>query len=448
MISIRMLAYQILLHVEQNVSHPDRLLRTELERRPDLDARDRALLTELVYGVLRWRGRLDWHIDQLSRTRPDKIAPAVRVLLRLGLYQVLFLDRVPAHAAVDETVKIAAVTQPKHIKGFVNGLLRAARRRDPDWPWPDPEKEPSTYLSVTTSHPGWVVRAFLERLGFEETSELLKANNTVAPLVVRVNTLKAEPREVLQGLRAEGLEAQPSPWLEEALRVHGARRDVGGSAVFREGLVQIQDEASQLVGRLLGPRPGERVLDLCAGFGGKSTHLGILMENRGEVTAVEQTAWKLEECAENARRQGIDIVRTRAADVLKLDPAESGEFDRVLLDAPCTGFGSLRRNPDIRWRRAARDPYRFSRTQAALLQAAAGFVKKSGVLVYATCTLFSEENEDVAAEFEKAFPDWEQEPAAERLPAACRGMIEGPWFQSWPHRHDVDGFFAARWRRP
>jgi len=199
---------------------------------------------------------------------------------------------------------------------------------------------------------------------------------------------------------------------------------------------------------VVAPQAGERVLDLCAGFGGKTTHLGTLMRDEGEIVAVDRDAWKLEALQENARRQGISCVRTVTADVLSLDPTETGLFDRVLVDAPCTGFGVLRRNPDIKWRRGVRSPYRASLTQKAFLRQAARFVRRGGVLVYATCTVFELENQGVAEAFSKDFPEWKRESALESLPESCRPMADGAAVMTWPHRHGTDAFFVAKWRRP
>lgn len=447
MISARSLAYQVLLHLDQKVSQPDRLIRAMLERHSRMEDRDRALTTELVYGVLRWQGRLDWHIDQLSKIKPKKIDSAIRIALRLALYQMFFLDRIPPHAAVNETVKLVKSSQPAHLAGFVNALLREAIRRADKWSWPEPEIDPAHYLSVMTSHPVWFVRAFLKEIGFEETRDLCDANNTIAPMVLRVNTIQAASSAILLWLKEAGIDARPSPYLPDAIRVFGLRQDVAQIPIFTEGMVQVQDEASQLVAHLLSPQPGERVLDLCCGFGGKSTHCGIFMGNRGKILSVDKSAWKIEELKENVRRQGVGIVEGKTCDLLELSPQEVGSFDRVLLDAPCTGFGSLRRNPDIKWRRHPKDPIRFARLQKELLNHAALFVKSGGVLVYATCTVFKEENDDVAGEFAGSHPDFAIESAAGFLPQSCVQMIDGPYFRSWPHRHGVDGFFAARWRR-
>ncbi|SPF51703.1 Sun protein [Syntrophobacter sp. SbD1] len=447
MITSRTLAYQVLLHLEQKASHPDRLIRTTLERHSGLEVRDRALLTELVYGVVRWQGRLDWHIDQLSRTSPGKIAPAVRVLLRLAMYQVLFLDRVPDHAAVNDTVELAKTSQPPYVVKFINAILRQASRKGDEWNWPDSVKDPAAHLAVMTSHPIWLVRRLIDEMGIEEAGLFCEANNRIAPTVFRVNTLKGSREEAIESLKSEGIEAAPSPLLEHAVRAKSLRRDVTGTDAFRQGLLQTQDEASQLVSLLLSPLPGERVLDLCCGLGVKSSHIAILMKNQGEVLSVDNSAWKLEEAQKSAQRQGIAIIRTAAEDVMTLQPESAGLFDRVLLDAPCTGLGTIRRKPDIKWRRHIKDPYRLAQLQKELLSYASRFLKPGGVLVYATCTVLGDENESVAGSLGLLHPELALEPAAENLPHACCNMVSGPYYRSLPHKHDVDGFFSARWRR-
>ncbi|MDR3569506.1 MAG: 16S rRNA (cytosine(967)-C(5))-methyltransferase RsmB [Syntrophobacteraceae bacterium] len=471
MVTSRILAYHILLHLEQKAPHPDRLIRTTLERHSRLDERDRALLTELVYGVLRWRGRLDWHIDQLSRTRADKIAPQVRVLLRLALYQILFLDRIPDHAAVNDAVEVAKSSQPPHVIRFINALLREAARRGanpesaaPDleaaaatahiapppagarWNWPDPRKDPAACMAVMTSHPVWLTSRMIAEIGLEEAGLFFEASNRIAPAVFRINTLRTSREEAIASLLQEGIDATPSARLEHAIRVTAPRRDMTGTNAFRQGLIQSQDEASQIVSLLLFPEPGERVLDLCGGLGVKSSHIAMLMKNEGEVLTVDTSAWKLDEARKNGQRQAITIIRTLAEDVLSLQPQSTGLFDRVLLDAPCTGWGSVRRKPDIKWRRHIKDSYRLSLIQKELLIHAAAFVKPGGVLVYATCTVFREENESVAQHLESN-TDLALEPALEHLPPLCREMTSGPYYRSWPHKHDQDGFFSARWRR-
>jgi 16S rRNA (cytosine967-C5)-methyltransferase len=443
----RTLAYQLLLHLEQKLAHPDRLIRTMLDRHPFLEERDRALFTELVYGVLRWQGRLDWHIDQLSNIKPEKISSSVRILLRLALYQILFLDRIPDHAAVNEAVNLAKASQPAHLVGFVNGILRAAIRRKGEWDWPAAELHPAEHLAVTTAHPLWLAARWLHQLGFAEALELCQANNRVAPMALRVNTLRTDAAQVLEWLHQHGLTAEPSAHLANAIRVSGPRQDISQSEIYQQGWIQVQDEASQLIAQLVAPQPGGRILDLCSGFGGKATHLAILMGNTGSITAVDASAWKLEQLQHNAERQGIGIIHPVAGNLLELSGDQWPGFDIVFIDAPCSGLGTLRRNPDIKWRRHPKDPHRFGQLQGELLQHAAHFVKRDGILVYTTCTLAHEENEAVTTRFEADHADFVLEPAAEFLADAGCTSAAGRFLQTWPHRHGIDGFFAVRWRR-
>ncbi len=442
---VRSSAYRILLQTAKRPVHPDRLLRVVMGRSPSMSDRDRALLSELVYGVLRWQFRLDWHIDLLVRGK--KVDPEVRILLRMGLYQILFLTRIPPHAAVNETVNVAKAGFRKHLVGFVNGVLREAVRRGENWPWPDPGNDPVEFLAVRTSHPMWFAEYALKRWGMEDARRILEANNRPAGLHLRVNTLRTDVQTVCRWFESRNIPMENSRFLDNALRVPALRTDLGSLEPFRAGWVQVQDEASQLVSLAVAPVSGWRVLDLCAGFGGKATHLAILMGDQGEVVAVDNAAWKLEGLEENARRQGLSSIRTRCANALTLDPEEIGVFDAVLVDAPCTGYGVLRRNPDIKWRRTIKSPYRASKTQSAFLRHAARFVRRGGILVYATCTVFEVENEGVADSFSAEHPDWVQEPVASVLPPSCRGMAQGPYLSTWPHRDGIDGFFIARWRR-
>ena len=251
----------------------------------------------------------------------------------------------------------------------------------------------------------------------------------------------------MESLQAEEIDAAPSPRLDHALRVFSPRRDMTRTSAYRQGWIQAQDEASQIVSLLLAPVPGERVLDLCSGFGVKATHIAALMKNDGEVLSVDKSAWKLEELQRNAERQGVTIIRTLTEDIPALQPESIGLFDRVLVDAPCSGLGTIRRKPDIKWRGHVKDPYRLSLLQKELLSHAARFLKAGGVIVYATCTVFTDENESVAQHLTESHPELAIEPAAENLPGACREMVSGPFFRSWPQKHDVDGFFSARWRK-
>lgn len=454
MMTPRALAYHVLLHIEQKPVHPDALLRALLRGHPHLAPNDRALVTELVYGTLRWQGRLDWHIEQLSNIPFRKIALPVKVLLRLGLYQLFFLDRVPDHAAVNETVRIARATQPKYIVSFVNGVLRQATRIHPsDWKWPDPTTNPLKYISITTSHPMWFVEKLATFLSFEEIRRICDANNQVAPLVFRVNPSGESVERVMAWFRNQGCTVNAGKYVNNAVRVWGMREDLSESEPFRKGWVQVQDEASQLVGYMVYPHPGERVLDLCSGYGVKATQLALIMGNRGEIIAVDSAAWKLDALKENAFRLGASIITTHTADIRSVGVEEMGLFDRVLLDAPCTGWGTVRRNPDIKWKTHPRDPWRMAQLQWDLLSHAAHFVRPGGTLTYATCSIFNEENDQIATRFEESF-GWTRTiwggagTAPDSVSPQVVEVIRGGYIKTRPDIHDVDGFFIITWQKP
>ena len=451
----RMAAYQALLHLEKRRIHPDEVLRTTFSRYGHLSQADRALTTELVYGTIRWQGRLDWYIRQLSRTPMEKLESSVKILLRLGLYQLFFLDRVPSYAAVNETVKIARATHPRHLVSFINAILRkASKKSHEDWSFPDMNREPVKYLAVMTSHPEWVIEKLLKTMSYDEVRAFCEANNRVAPLVIRVEKNKGVNRDdVINWFEKnypdadEILPTRYAPW---GVIVKGLRSDISETELYKAGVIQVQDEASQLIAYLVDPKPGERVLDLCCGFGVKSAQLASLMEDKGEIVAVDVSAWKLEALQENMARFGISIVKPLHGDILELDPEKIGLFDRVLLDAPCTGWGTVRRNPDIKWKTHPRDPWRMGKLQKELLGKAAQFVRPGGTLTYSTCSVFPDENDQVAASLRETM-EWEEVPVRNLLEMAhvqnADFLTDGNFFRTWPHIHGMDGFFGVTWRK-
>ena len=443
----RAMAMHILMQVARRAAFPDVLLDVYFKKHPALEARDRAFATELVYGVLRWQGRLDWIIDRYSRIVPKRMPLPVRVLLRLAAYQLLFLDRVPPAAAVHEAVELAKTSQPQHVVRFVNGVLRSIGREREALKTAGAEGTPAEQLAVRHSYPVWVVERWLRELGVEETEALCHAANQVAPTTIRTNTLKTTPGALATALRESGLSVEPGRFAPEALHLKAVRTDLSSLPEYARGEFQVQDEASQLVARLVDPRPGERVLDACAGMGVKSTHLAQLMGNRGEIVAMDSQGWKLTRLAENARRLQIPCLQTVEWDLLTHDQF-GGRFDRVLVDAPCTGLGVLRRNPDIKWKVGPKDCRRLHLLQTELLGRAAELVRPGGVLVYATCTLTPEENEDTVQAFVVKHGDFFREDGRAILPPSCEDVVEKDGsLRTWPHRHGVDGFFAARLRR-
>jgi 16S rRNA (cytosine967-C5)-methyltransferase len=443
----RPIAMHILMQVARRASFPDILLDVYLKKHPDLDVRDRALATELVYGVLRWQGRLDWVIDRYARIAPGRMALPVRVLLRLAVYQLLFLDRVPEAAAVHEAVELAKTSQPQHVVRFVNGVLRSIAREREVLKIAVPEGSPTEKLAVRYAYPAWVVERWLGELGHEETEALCQASNQVAPTTIRVNTLKTTPAALAAALGEPGISVEPGRFAPEALHLKGIRMDLSSLPQYGAGEFQVQDEASQLVARLVGPKPGERVLDACAGMGVKTTHLAQLMENRGKIVAMDNQGWKLSRLMENAGRLRISCLDPVEGD-LRRGGLPGGEFDRVLVDAPCTGLGVLRRNPDIKWRVGPKDLRRLHLLQVEILGQAARLVRPGGILVYATCTITPEENEGTVVAFLGAHGDFRREDAMPVLPPSCGEVVDGSGsLKTWPHRHGVDGFFAVRLRR-
>jgi len=377
-------------------------------------------------------------LARFSNLPLSRLKPNVLEILRLGAYQLLFLSRIPASAAVDESVRLAD-REPKHIKGYVNAVLRAVSREGASVPFPDPRRAPAGYLAAFHSHPKWLVERYLDRLGFEEAERLLAANNEHPPLTARVNSLKVGREEVIGLLAQEGVGATPTGYSPLGLTLANAG-DPSRLKALKEGLLIIQDEAAQLVSYLLDPRPGERVLDAASGRGGKTTHLGQLTQGKGRLVAMDTNPRRLEELQKNALLLGIEDVRTVQHDAT--EPLEGERFDRVLLDAPCTGTGVIRRHPEIKWRRGLGDVTRLAALQRSMLEALAPSVANGGVLVYAACSLEPEEGEELIEGFLRDHTEFSLEPAD--LVLGLKFPEKGRFLRTFPHRSGMDGFFAAR----
>jgi 16S rRNA (cytosine967-C5)-methyltransferase len=441
--SARGLALAVLLRVETDGAYADRLL----EARPaGLDPRDRALATELVYGTLRWQRLLDWHLGRAVRRPVAGLTAWVRALLRLSAYQLAFLDRVPAHAVVHEAVELAKRRRPRGASELVNGVLRTLAAWSLPWPVPGARAgaDPVDALALRTSQPTWLVRRWAARGGLAGAEALARAMNERPPLTVRVNTLRATPETVAAALRQAGAAVRPGRFAPESLVLEGAG-DPRGLAPLEDGWCTVQDEAAILVGHAVDPRPGELVADVCAAPGGKTTHLAQLMGDRGRVLATDLHPDRLRRVREACARLGATSVDVRPGGAAALAAATGPTCDRVLVDAPCSNTGVLRRNPDGKWRRDEADLARLAAAQAAILAAAAELVRPGGTLVYATCSLEPEENETVVAAFRAAHPAFEPEALPATVPEACRA--EPAVLRTTPHRHGTDGFTAHRLRR-
>lgn len=394
----------------------------------------------MVYGSVRRRNTIDWALAPFLRRPAASLDPVVRSILRLGAYQLIYLERVPAAAACNESAQMTRRMGFSSAVGLVNAVLRNLQRALP-LRFPDPGEEPVRYLSLYHSHPEWLVTEWLDCFGYDETQALLAADNLPAPFAVRTNTLKITREELEGSLAAAGISAAPARWAPEGLYLEKA--GAPENPLFQEGLYFIQDEAAMLVARALAPSPGGLVIDLCGAPGGKTTHLAALMEGSGRLLAVDIHAHRLVLLAENCQRLGVPNVVGHLADARHL-PEYHGTADFVLVDAPCSGLGVLRRRPDLRWRKTPADMAGLADLQAELLDEAALCLKSGGVLVYSTCTIRPGENELQVARFLARHLDFHRDDLAPHLPEALLTGSETGQLQLLPHRHTTDGFFLAR----
>ncbi len=410
---------------------------------------DKSFLTELVYGTIRWRGNLDWVMGQfVHQKKLKRLSPEIVEILRLGLYQLFFLDSVPDHAAVNESVELAKKHGYDGVSGLVNAVLRKAIRNRSKISYPDVQSDPVGHISARHSHPEWMVRRWIERYGVDETIQLCSANNLRAPLYIRTNILKTSRDQLISSLQEDGAKAAASCSLPEGINVIELTSSVNKLPSYKQGWFQVQDESSMLASHILNPQPGETVIDACAAPGGKTTHIAELMQNRGRILACDTDARRLPLVLKSCQRLGITIVEALEADARNLDdhfPVE--KVDRVIVDVPCTGLGVLRRNVEARWRRTPDQLKAFPESQYVILASAARQVKTGGILVYCTCTTEPEENQQVVARFLNAHPQFQAESVLPFLPEELQGkhlVTEEGYMQTYPHLHDMDGFFAAR----
>ncbi len=439
----RKTALHILLHAAKKKTTLDRALDAFRPQLAGLTQQDKNLCHAIVFGVLRHRNYLDFIIQTFSNTKIARMDLSVLYILRMAVFQLRFLDRVPDFAAINTAVDLAKAQGGKKIAGFVNAVLRNAARGFDSLVWPDQHKNLVEHISVVHSIPLWLAQRWLDRYGPDTTLELCRAVNRIPPVTLRTNTLKTSRAELGRLLTDAGHKIDFTPFSPDGILLAGAGIHVEDLTGFASGLFQIQDEAAQLVSRILDPQKEETILDACAGLGGKSLHLAQLMENTGQITAVDTEETKLAQLSSEAQRLGITSVETQVLDLLKADISDFPKFfDRVLVDAPCTGLGVLRRNPDAKWERSVQDIQRMAARQKRLLNRAANLVKPGGTLVYAVCSCEKEENEAVIAAFLKARKDYALVPMGHFYGRAC-----DKFFTTFPETTGMDGFFAARLTR-
>ena len=440
----RQLAVKILMEVYTQDAYANVALARNL-RQTELTAQDRRFVTELVYGTVRAGETLDWILRRYVNRPLKKIEPRILAILRLGLYQLFYLDKVPAGGAGKTEVELAKKGGHRGSAGFVNAVLRTAVREPAKAAFPTGKGHATENLALTAQHPQWLVKHWVKMFGFDAAAALAAANNTEAPLCLRTNTLRTTPAELAQALAAADVTCMPSQWAPEGFVVtaHGA---LDALAPLQDGRCQVQDESSMLVAHVVDPQPGECIIDCCAAPGGKTTHLAQRMQNRGRIVAGDIYEHKLARIQENADRLGISIIEPVLVDAREIGARYAGVADRVLVDAPCSGLGVLRRKPDARWHKTLAEVQALPALQRAILQSAAQAVRPGGVLVYSTCTIERAENKDVIEAFLREHADFALEPTGHFLPLPS-AHAEDQMIQLYPHVDGTDGFFIARLRR-
>ena len=433
----RLAAAEILYRVDQESAYADVLLGGRL---PDFAPADRRLITRLVLGTLAWQGRLDYELAHLTGRKLTGIQPAALAIMRMGLFQLRFLDRIPQHAVVDTAVSLAKrIPEARKASGFVNAVMRRATRETA--PMPARERNEKSFLAVAYSHPRWMVERFVDWFGVANAERLMTANNNAAPNAIRLNLARGSRAEIVEKLRADSFEIGASGRAPETVVLDGAPHFE--SRAYREGLFHAQSEASQMAVRMLAIRAGATVVDCAAAPGGKATHLAELVGERGRVIAVDINLGGLRnarDLAHRLRHRNIDYV---CADLTAAMPLAPASFDYVLLDAPCTGIGTLREHPEIKWRLKPTDPARMAAIQSRMLENAAALAGHGGAVVYSVCSIAPEEGEGVVDAFLARHGDFE----IDRGPAAgeLKDVIDARGFmKTRPDVGGLDGFFAAR----
>ena len=437
---------------------------------------DRRLVTELVYGSVRRMRSIDFIIDKLATKKSSQQPPELRTILHLGLYQLEYLNQIPPSAAVNTTVQLAKENGFSGLSSFVNGLLREYTRLTPPTPpyqggaksLPNSPEEAETKttsnsppyqggaggglnslklpenpvqrLGIIHSFPDWLIELWIEQIGETETEQLCEWFNQSPTIDLRINPLKSSIAQIEAAFKTHNISTSRIPNLPQALRLNGTIGAIQNLPGYSEGWWTIQDSSAQLVTHLLGPQPGETIIDACAAPGGKTTHSAELMQDEGTIYACDKTASRLKKLKENADRLQMKSIKIHTGDSRHC-PEFVNLADRVLLDAPCSGLGTLHRRADARWRHTPENIQTQSQLQSELLANAATFVKSGGVLVYATCTIHPLENEQVIRSFLDSNPHWQIEPPTIDLPV--QPSPEG-WVKVWPHRHHMDGFFMVR----
>lgn len=437
--SAREATLHILEQIDKNQSYSNLLVNHAIKKF-NIKGPDVGLLTELTYGTIQRKLTLDFYLQPFIK---KKVEGWVRNLLRLSLYQMMYLDRVPERAAIHEAVEIAKKKGHKGIAGLVNGILRSIQRQGV--PSLDEIEDPVEKLSIETSHPYWLVKRWSEQFGIGKTRAMCETNLLPPVQTARVNTLLTTREEILKELEEAGIDAEISTLIPEG--IHIKRGNIAHTEAYKKGYLSIQDESSMLVAYALNPKPGERVLDMCAAPGGKTTHIAQKMNNEGTVVAMDLHPHKIKLINENAERLKITSIEGHALDGRKShEKFDLQSFDRVLVDAPCSGLGVLRRKPDIKYAKKEQDLVSLTSIQLELLDAAVDMLKPGGILIYSTCTVDYEENNLTVTRLLEKNTVLKQIPV-EGLPEAIQPLVEDKQLQVFPQDFGGDGFFIACFKK-
>lgn len=444
----RTCAIKILCRCERTDSYLEKLIDAEL-RNDTLNDFDKALLNEISHGVIRWMRRLDWFLNGFYRGNYEKCLPEVRNAMRIALYQILFLNKIPYSAAVNESVEyIKRIHGEKHA-GVVNGLLRTIIRTLDNLVWPTREIDEVNYLGLIQSHPNWMVRRWIKRFGFDDAVKLCEANNKRPVMSLRVNRLKISNTEFEKYLTDKNLYFKKGNFLDNFFSTKTLSK-IYTDELFKKGYFTIQDESAGLVSSLVDPKKDELIMDLCAAPGGKTSHMSELMGNEGQIIAVEKYLSRVEVMKTNLERLGVTNARLIHDNICEPSSKELtetyiGKADKVLVDAPCSGLGVLSKKPDIKWKRELEDIHNLQKLQTEILENSIKYLKPEGVLIYSTCTTESEENMDIVNIFLKNHPEFMIENAeafVDKKAVTSEGCVE-----LFPHIHNTDGAFSVRLKR-
>ena len=438
----RDIALQILHDINENSAYANVSLAKKLKQ-ISLSDLNRRFVTELVYGTVKAGGTIDWILHRYSSRPIKKMASIVADILRLGLYQLFYMDKIPNSAACNESVELAKKYGHAGTVKFVNAVMRTAVREPGKADFPSGKGHLLENLSLTEQHPLWLIKKWVHEFGYDDTKKLCDFNNDQAVLSLRTNTLKITREELMSVLLREGAEIRPSVWTPEGI-VCTAHPALAKLASLHDGLWQVQDESSMQVAHVLSPQPGEFIIDACSAPGGKTAHIASLMNNTGKVMAFDIYDHKIKRIEDNVVKLGINIVEAKLLDARKIGGFYKDTADRVLVDAPCSGLGVLRRKADSRWRKTPEDIAALPILQMEILLSAAEAVKAGGILVYSTCTMNKEENENVVEAFLAKNKNFVLDATGSFLPL-CKQT--GCMIQFYPHEDKIDGFFIARLKR-